>query len=128
MEAKEIVLSLFQQWEAGDSSSFFSALADDIQWTAIGSTPISGVSHTRAEYLAHTYQPLLKIFAGATSCKVKRVIADGDLVVVEWHGETPLLKGGCYVNDYCWIVRVSQGKLAEVTGYFDTAAVDKLFA
>ncbi|MEI9978494.1 MAG: nuclear transport factor 2 family protein [Edaphobacter sp.] len=128
MQAKEIVLDLFRKWETGDSSAFFNALADDMQWTAIGTTPISGVLHSKAEYLAHTYQPLQKVFGGPTSCKVKRVIADGDIVVVEWQGETPLLKGGSYVNDYCWIVRVEEGKLAEVTGYFDTAAVDKLFA
>jgi len=127
MEAKEIVLRLFQQWEAGDSSSFFNALADDVRWTATGNTPISGISHTKAEYLSHTYHPLQKLFGGATSCKVKRVLSDGDHVVVEWHGETPLLKGGCYVNDYCWIIRMAGGKLAEMTGYFDTAAVDALF-
>ncbi len=127
MQARETVLQLFQKWEAGDSSAFFNALADNIQWTAIGTTTISGVLHSKAEYLAHTYQPLQKVFGGPTSCKVKRVIADGDLVVVEWQGDTPLLKGGSYVNDYCWIIRVEDGKLAEVTGYFDTAAVDKLF-
>lgn len=127
MQAKEIVLDLFQRWELGDSSDFFNALADNIQWTAIGTTPISGVLHGKQEYLTHTYQPLQEVFAGPTSCKVKRVIADGHLVAVEWHGETPLLKGGSYANDYCWVVRVEEGKLVEVTGYFDTAAVDRLF-
>ena len=127
MQAKEVVLDLFRRWEAGDSSAFFSALADDIQWTAIGTTPISGVLHGKAEYLTHTYQPLQKVFAGATSCKIKRVIADGKLVVVEWHGETPLRKGGIYANDYCWVIQVEEGMLTEVTGYFDTAAVDHLF-
>ena len=46
---------------------------------------------------------------------------------MEWHGETPLAKGGVYTNDYCWVVRVQDQKLAEVTGYFDTAAVNALF-
>ena len=72
--------------------------------------------------------PLQAVFAGGTSCKVKQIIAEGDVVVVEWHGETPLAKGGVYANDYCWVVRVKAGKLAEVTGYFDTAAVNALFA
>ncbi len=67
MEAKDIVLDLFQRWEAGDSSDFFDAVADDVQWTAIGSTPISGVSHSKTEYLSLTYQPLQKVFAGPAS-------------------------------------------------------------
>ena len=127
MNAKELVTDLFAKWEAGDSSGFFAAVADDVVWTAIGRTPISGVSHSKKEYMEKTYQPLLAVFAGPTSCKVKRVVAEGDAVVVEWHGETPLAKGGVYVNDYCWVVRVAGDKLTEVTGYFDTAAVQALF-
>jgi uncharacterized protein len=127
MSPKDIVSALFQKWESGDSSEFFTAVADDVVWTAIGHTPISGVSHTKAEYMKKTYLPLQSVFAGGTSCKVKRIIAEDEIVVVEWHGETPLAKGGVYANDYCWVVRVKEGKLGEVTGYFDTAAVNALF-
>ena len=128
MSAKDIVTTLFKKWEDGDSSDFFSAVADDLIWTAIGHTRISGISHSKAEYMKKTYLPLQDVFAGGTSCEVKQIIAEDDTVVVEWHGETPLAKGGVYKNDYCWVVRVKAGKLAEVTGYFDTAAVNALFA
>ena len=127
MNAKELVTNLFAKWEAGDSSGFFNAVADGVVWTAIGTTPISGVSHSKQEYMDKTYLPLQAVFAGATSCKVKHVVAEGDAVVVEWHGETPLARGGVYANDYCWVVRVAGDKLVEVTGYFDTAAVQALF-
>jgi ketosteroid isomerase-like protein len=61
-----------------------------------------------------TYLPLQKVFAGTTSCKVHRIVADGDVVVVEWHGESPLAPGGLYANDCRWVVRVKDEKLAEV--------------
>jgi uncharacterized protein len=77
--------------------------------------------------MTKTYGPLLKLFAGPTSCKVKRIVGEGNVVAVEWHGETPLKNGGVYGNDYCWMIRVEGGKLKEVTGHFDTAAVDGLF-
>ena len=128
MNAKELVSELFQEWQKGDSSGFFAAVADDVIWTAIGHTPISGVSHSKAEYMKKTYLPLQGLFAAGTSCKVKRIVSEGDVVVVEWYGETPLAKGGVYTNDYCWVVRVKGEKVAEVTGYFDTAAVNALFS
>lgn len=128
MSGEEIVAALFQKWEDGDSSGFFAAVADDVIWTAIGHTPISGISHGKTEYMNKTYLPLQRVFGGPTSCKVKRIVAENDVVVVEWHGETPLAKGGVYANDYCWVVRVKDRKLAEITGYFDTAAVNALFA
>ena len=118
---------MFQKWEGGDSGNFFAAVADDVVWTAIGHTPISGVSQSKAQYPKTTYVPLQSVFAGGTSCKVKRLVAEGKVVVVEWHGETPLTKGGVYSNDYCWVIRVEGEKLAEVTGYFDTAAVSAPF-
>jgi len=127
MNAKELVTSVFAKWEGGDSSAFFDELADDVVWTAIGNTAISGVSHSKKEYLDKTYHPLQAIFSGPTSCKVKQIIAEGDTVVVLWHGETPLAKGGVYANEYCWVIRVADGKLIEVTGYFDTAVVNALF-
>ena len=127
MVAKELVRELFKKWEGGDSAGFFAAVADEVVWTAIGHTPISGVSRSKAEYMKRTYLPLQGVFAGATSCKVRRLVGEGDVVVVEWHGETPLAKGGGYSNDYCWVVRVQGEKIAEVTGYFDTAAVNALF-
>jgi ketosteroid isomerase-like protein len=125
--AKDFVRNLFEKWEGGDSSAFFAALAEDATWTAIGHTPISGTYASKAEYYQNTYLPLQAIFAGATICKVKRIIAEEELVVVEWHGETPIKKGGAYSNDYCWVVVVREGQLAQVTGYFDTEAVDRLF-
>lgn len=128
MTAKELVAGVFAKWEAAYSSGFFDTVAEDVIWTAIGTTPISGVSHSKTEYMKKTYSPLLAVFSGPTSCKVKRLVAEGDIVVVEWHGQTPLARGGVYVNDYCWVVRVKDGKLTEVTGYFDTAAVNGLFA
>ena len=127
MVAKELVRELFKKWEGGDSAGFFAAVADEVVWTAIGHTPISGVSRSKAEYMKRTYLPLQGVFAGATSCKVRRLVGEGDVVVVEWHGETLLAKGGGYSNDYCWVVRVQGEKIAEVTGYFDTAAVNALF-
>ena len=42
MTAKEFVTRLFDRWEHGDGQSFFNALAEDVRWTAIGNTPISG--------------------------------------------------------------------------------------
>jgi len=35
----------------------FGAVAEDVQLTAIGSTPISGTSHGKEEYVAKTYVP-----------------------------------------------------------------------
>ncbi len=106
----------------------FDALAAEVQWTAIGSTPISGHYTSRAEYLEQVHQPLRAHFSGPTHCQVKQILAEGDTVVVQWQGETPTQSGRLYVQEYCWVLRVHGEQIQEVTGYFDTAAVRQLLA
>ncbi len=130
MDAKEFVSQIFQEWERGDSSAFFDALAPDLIWTARGRTAISGTFRGKQVYIDKVYKPLQAFFAGPTACHVKQILADGNTVVVEWHGETPTTTGVNYSLEYCWLIRVSEGAkyIQEVIGYFDTALVDELLA
>jgi ketosteroid isomerase-like protein len=93
MTAKEFVAGLFAQWEQGDMQSFFNALADDVRWTVSGSTPISGTYTSKPEYVEKVYRPLFDRLTGPTRCRVRKIIAEGDTVVVQWHGESPTRSG-----------------------------------
>jgi ketosteroid isomerase-like protein len=128
MTPKDFVANLFRLWERGDSAPFMSALAPDLTWTARGTTPISGTVHGKDTYFDKIYKPLLAVFTGPTRCRVRQIVAEGDNVVVEWHGDTPTASGTSYSQDYCWIIRVTiDGHfIQEVTGYFDTALVTAL--
>jgi uncharacterized protein len=126
MTPKDFVTRLFDRWEHGDMQSFFDAVADDVRWTAIGHTPISGVYTSKAEYLEKCYRPLMARLNGPARCEVRRIIADGDTVVVQWRGETPTRAGQPYIQEYCWVLRVDGERITEVDGYFDTAAVLEL--
>ena len=126
MTPKEFVTRLFERWEQGDVQGLFDALSDDVRWTAIGHTPFSGAYTSKAEYLEKCYRPLTARLAGPTRCRVRRIVAEGDTVVVQWSGETPTRSGRPYAQEYCWVVRVAGEAITEVHGYFDTAAVLEL--
>jgi hypothetical protein len=130
MEAKRFVEGVFREWESGDSGPFFKTLSPKLIWTAIGSTPISGTYLSKQAYIEKVYSPLLATFSGPTRCAVRQIIGEGQTVVVEWHGETPIASGGNYSQDYCWIIRVDDANeaIVEVRGYFDTDLVSKLLA
>ena len=129
MDAKQFVTQIFERWQQGDSQPFFDALAPNVLWWAKGSTPISGTVRGKADYLAKIYNPLLSIFSGPTKCEIVRILAEDNIVVVEWRGETPTTLGSAYTNEYCWVILVSPDatSILEVVGYFDTARVDQLF-
>ena len=53
-----------------------------------------------------------------------RIIADGDLVVVESRGHNTTTEGEAYHNTYCNVLRLEGGKLKEWTEYADSALVN----
>ena len=52
-----------------------------------------------------------------------RFIAEGDHVVVEARGANRTRAGAPYCNTYCFVFRVADGKLAELTEYMDSELV-----
>ena len=52
-----------------------------------------------------------------------RFIADEDCVVVEARGKNTTKGGNAYDNAYCYVFRLANGKLVEMTEYLDTELV-----
>jgi ketosteroid isomerase-like protein len=52
-----------------------------------------------------------------------RFIAEDDLVVVEGRGCNTTKTGKPYNNTYCWVYRLANGKVQELTEYMDTQLV-----
>lgn len=60
-----------------------------------------------------------RLFSGVTN-EFRMMIAEGDTVVTEARMSATLANGRSYVNDYCFIYRVRDGKVAEIREYMDT--------
>jgi hypothetical protein len=58
---------------------------------------------------------------------MRLIIAEGDLAVVWWHGHATIIADGPYDNDCCWVIRVADDRIVEVTVYLDGALVEELF-
>jgi ketosteroid isomerase-like protein len=53
-----------------------------------------------------------------------RIVAEGDIVVVEARGRNTTLDGKAYNNSYCYVLRLEGGRLKEWTEYADSALVN----
>jgi ketosteroid isomerase-like protein len=112
-----------------DSRIFAGGLADDLVWTATGHSPVSGTCHGKAEYLEKIYRPLDERLERWPRPEVLRILVDGDWCLVEFSGVGGLGRNGTdYSMRYCWVMRVADGQVREVTGYYDQAKVAELFA
>jgi uncharacterized protein len=92
----------------------------------MGSHPLAGTYHTKADFLAHTFARLDKILKEGVLLRVTNVLVDGDSAAVEMESLSTALNGKPFDNRYCWIVRFSDGTIVEVRAYLDSALVQRL--
>lgn len=124
---KALVERLFAAYERGDSQQLFDHVADDVHWTVTGNNPLSGEYRSKREFIEATYERLDAVLKEPVRPRVRRIIAEGDLAVVEWHGHATSIVDRPYDNDYCWVIRVAVDRIVEVTAYLDGALVEELF-
>lgn len=125
-ENKKLVRDAFDAWSRGDGRAFFKLVADDVHWTVIGSTPISGTYHSKREF-RDVVRRLSEQFTTDLKVTVRDVFADGDKVAIQFESHAAARNGTPYDQTYCWVTRLEDGRVREVIAYLDTELVTKLF-
>jgi len=124
---RNLITAAFDDWEKGDNSDLFKLIDDDVVWRLAGSCPGGGTFHGKNEFLANSARPLHARLARSPVPEVDRIVADGDVVVVEWHGSGESRGGKPYEQSYCWIFQFEDDRIVAITSYLDTLAVARVF-
>ena len=108
-----------------EKSLFVASLADDAIWTVTGqyswSRSFTGKQSIVNDLHGHVRSKLVE--RGRTVAH--RIIADGDIVVVEAKGSNLTKEGQRYDNDYCLVYRFEGGKIKEIREYCDSVLTEK---
>jgi ketosteroid isomerase-like protein len=123
IENKRTMTAVFAELERGNPLPFRDTLADDCVWHMIGTTAWSGTYRGKPAILGKLLQPLRTQFADQYTSAATRIVADGDVVVIECRGRVTTRTGRPYSNTYCFVCRLEGGKVKELTEYMDTQLV-----
>jgi ketosteroid isomerase-like protein len=126
--SRALMQRIFDGLAEGDSSAFVESLADDFTWHLKGHTSWSRVYRGKQAVLQDLMRPLFRNFASRYTNQALRIIADGEWVAVECRGNVETKGGKRYDNEYCWVCRVQDGRLAEVIEYMDTQLVEEVLS
>ena len=127
-ENKQLMQDIFSELSTGNGQAFVEALADDIQWTWMGTVKWSKTFNGKEAVINELLNPGTSVLtAPFFTYFAQRFIAEGDYVVVESRGENALRDGRSYNNKYCWVCRFAEGKLQELHEYMDMELVTVTF-
>ena len=120
-ENKQLLQHIYEEIAKRNIQPLLDSMADDIQWTIIGTSVLSGVTHSKREAIEKILKPLAeKLTDDPFIFKFGRLIAEGEYVVMEARGWIKTKSGKPYNNTYCFVCRIVDGKIKEMTDYIDT--------
>ncbi len=122
-ENKQLMQRIFEELSKGNSDPLVASMAEDFRWTVTGTTKWSRTYEGKQAVLADLFAPLRARIGGRLRTTAHRFIAEGDFVVVEARGSNTTKSGVPYNNNYCFVFRLSNSQLKEVTEYIDTELV-----
>ena len=120
---KRLMQRIFAELSSGNSRLFLESLADDVRWTVAGTTRWSRTYEGKQTVLNELLGPLFSQFATQYTSEARGFIADGERVVVEARGHATTKAGRQFDNLYCYVFRLADGKVQELTEYCDTQLV-----
>jgi len=122
-ENKQLLQHIFDELAQGNSRLLVESMADDFCWTVTGSTRWSKTYEGKQAVIGELFGTLRSRMADRIRTRAERFIAEDDLVVIEARGNNTTRSGKPYNNTYCFVFRLANGKLQEVTEYMDTLLV-----
>jgi ketosteroid isomerase-like protein len=122
-ENKRLLERVYVEISKGNLAPLMESLADDIEWTIIGTTALSGTFRGKQDVLERLVAPLGAALEGHVAFTFERFIAEGEFVVMQASGEGRAKAGRPYNNTYCIVCRIVNGKVRQMTDYVDTELI-----
>lgn len=124
----EYVRDLFSGLENGNGAAFFEHVAEDVDWTVMGTHPLAGHYLSKADFIAGTFDKLAQVLPHGAQLTVEHLLVSADQAVVELRSGATAKNGMRFDNRYAWVVDFDDGVIVRVRAYLDSAMVARLFS
>jgi uncharacterized protein len=123
---KKTVQASFDRWKSGTGGPF-ELLAPEVEWTIVGSSPLSKTYHSRQEFLDTVINPFNSRMMKPLVPTVRGIFADGDLIIIFFDAAAIAKDGIPYRNTYTWYFQMKDDKVIRAVAFFDTRDFDEFW-
>jgi uncharacterized protein len=123
---RRLVQASFDRWRTGRGSPF-ELLAEEADWTIVGSSPLSKTYPNKQTFLDEVINPFNARMATPLVPTVRGIYADGDMVIAFFDAAATTNDGNPYRNTYTWYFRMKDGKVVSAVAFFDTIEFDEFW-
>jgi uncharacterized protein len=123
---KALVRASFDRWRNA-SGGPFELLADDIEWTIIGSSPLARTYRSKQEFIDTVIDPFNARMAKPLVPTIRGIYADGDMVIIFFDAEATVRDGQSYTNTYTWYFQMKGDKVVKAVAFFDNREFDEFW-
>jgi len=123
---RRAVQTAFDNWRRS-AGTVYDLLASDVKWTNAGTSTVSGIYHSRRDFMDQVVTPFNSRLQTPLVPIVRGLYADGDTVIVLWDGAAIARDGKSYENTYSWYLTMRNGKIVSAVAVYDSAAFDDLW-
>jgi uncharacterized protein len=102
-------------------------VAEDVDWTVMGTHPLAGRYLSKKAFVEGTFAKLGRVLPQGAQLHVETLIVKDDQAVVELRSLATARNGMRFDNRYCWIVFFQGASIIRVRAYLDSAMVARLF-
>jgi ketosteroid isomerase-like protein len=121
---RALVQSSFDRWRVGAGSPF-ELLAEEADWTIVGSSPLSKTYPNRQAFFDEVIGPFNARLETPLVPSVRGIYADGDMVIACFDAAATAKDGLPYRNTYTWYFRMKDAKVISAVAFFDTRTFDE---
>ncbi len=121
MTNKEMAANLFARLGTADIDGALALMTDDVNWRIPGKPDLSPAAGDYGkERLGRLFRRMFAQLERGLAMTVVGSIAEGDAVAVEVESSGDLRNGRKYRQQYHFLIRFREGKIASVREYLDT--------
>ena len=119
----ERVYAIFKGLEDGDGSAFFDHVAEDVDWTVIGTHPLAAHYLSKGAFREGAFAKLGQVLKHGAQLHVEHLLVKSSMAIVELHSLATAKNGMRFDNYYCRLFYFRRGLIVRVRAYLDSALV-----